>query len=168
MALPLAWFALFAFLFRSGLPSAQAFTRIMKRLHLCVYLVSFFSTAADTTWVSIGAGSVLSTRTFALGVYSSGCGPHYSLRQCYTSHCISGWKVAYLSMKRAGTGFAFRTPIRGLNTRSGKLHWECFCKPSPRHPSIVKVAHRSLNHQSSSCIFPHRRSSLHTTIFAIQ
>ena len=36
VALPLAWSALLAFSSRFGLPLAQAFTRIMKRLHLYV------------------------------------------------------------------------------------------------------------------------------------
>src|SRR6266849_8756438 len=36
VALPLAWSASLAFSLHSGLPSAQAFTRIMKHLHLCV------------------------------------------------------------------------------------------------------------------------------------
>jgi hypothetical protein len=35
---------------------------------------------ADTTRVSIGAGSVLSTHTYALLVNTSGCGSHYVLR----------------------------------------------------------------------------------------
>ncbi|KAI0265242.1 hypothetical protein BGY98DRAFT_561806 [Russula aff. rugulosa BPL654] len=47
----------------------------------------------------------------ALVVYSSGCGSHYLLRQYYTSHYISGLKVACLSMNGAGSGFTLRTPI---------------------------------------------------------
>ena len=35
---------------------------------------------ADTTRVSIGAGSILSTWACALVMYSSGCGSHYLLR----------------------------------------------------------------------------------------
>jgi hypothetical protein len=89
------------------------------------------SLIADTTRVSIGAGSVLSTRAFALLVNTSGCGSHYLLRQYYTSHYISGRKVACLLMKRGGTGFTSLTPIRGLDTHSGELHWEFFCKLLP-------------------------------------
>ena len=123
----------------------QAFTRIMKPLLLCVTQSRFFPlfphVIADWTRVSIGAGSVLNTRACALVVYSSGCGSHYSLRLCYISHYIFGQKVDYLLMKRAGSGFIFWTPMRGLTirrltTHSGELHWECFCEPSS--PRVVK------------------------------
>jgi hypothetical protein len=86
---------------------------------------------ADTTRASIGAGSVPSTRAYALVVNTSGCGSHYLLRQYYIYHYISGRKVVCLLMKRGGTSFTCRTPIRGLNTHSGELHWECFCKLAP-------------------------------------
>jgi hypothetical protein len=66
---------------------------------------------ADTTRVSIGAGSIVSTWACVLVVYSSGCGSHYLLRQYYTSLYISGLKVACLSMNGAGSGFTLRTPI---------------------------------------------------------
>jgi hypothetical protein len=83
----------------------------------------------DTTRVSIGAGSALSSRENALVANTSGCGSHYLLRQYYTFHCISGRRVSGRLM--ASTSFIGRTLIRGLDTQRGGQHWECFCKPSP-------------------------------------
>jgi hypothetical protein len=82
--------------------------------------------SADTTRVSIGAGSALSTRENALVANTSGCGSHYLLRQSYMFRCISGRRVSGRLMK--GTRFIGRTLIRGLNTLRGGQHWECFCK----------------------------------------
>jgi hypothetical protein len=92
------------------------------------YSIPFLFFIAHTTLISIGAGSVLNSPAYALVVNTSGCGSHYLLRQYCTSRYIFGRKVACLSMKSAGTSFAYRAPIRGLNILSGELHWECFCK----------------------------------------
>jgi hypothetical protein len=97
---------------------------------------------SDTTRVSIGAGSVLGTCTYALVVNTSGCGSRYLLRRYYISHYLSGRKVACLLMKRAGTSFTCRSPIRRLITHSGELHWECFCKFIASR--AVNAAHRLL------------------------
>ena len=93
--------------------------------------VSHSFLVADITRVSIGAGTVLNSGAHALVVNTSGYGSHYLLPQHYISQYISGQKVTCLSMKSAGTGFTSRAPVRGLDTHSGELHWECFCKSLP-------------------------------------
>ena len=105
------------------------------------HLISFLFFIAQTTLISIGAGSVLNSPAYALVANTSGCGSHYLLRQYYTSRYISGRKVACLSMKSAGTGFAYRAPIRGLNILSGELHWECFCKLLPFRVCETRLIH---------------------------
>ena len=69
-----------------------------------------------------------------------GCGSHYLLRQCYTLRCISGRKVFGRSTKRMS--FIGGKPIRGSNTHSGELHWECFCEQSSLEPQVVNPAHK--------------------------
>jgi hypothetical protein len=92
-------------------------------------IISYPFLVADTTRVSIGAGSALSSRENALLANTSGCGSHYLPQQSYTFHCITGRKVSGRSMK--STSFIGGTLIRGLNTHRGGHHWECFCEPSP-------------------------------------
>ena len=94
-------------------------------------LLSFsnYFLTADTTRVSIGAGSVLGSRESALAPNTSGCGSHYSLRHCCTFRCISGRRVSGRLMN--SPIFIGGMLIRGLNTHRGGQRWECFCKSSP-------------------------------------
>jgi hypothetical protein len=148
VALPLAWSALLAFSSYSGLPLAQAFTRIMKRLHLCVihhysFLLYHFLTT-DTTRVSFGAGSALGSRENALVANTSGCGSRYLLRQYFTSHYISGQRVSGRSMK--STSFIGGT-LRGSDMHRGGRHWECFCKPSPASALESRIPLTNIDYQ---------------------
>ena len=103
----------------------------MKHRPLCVvhFILPYPFLTADTTRVSIGAGSALSSREIALVGKASGCGSDYLVRQYYTFRCIFGRKVSGRSMK--GTSFIGGTLIRGLDTRRGGQHWEFFCKQLP-------------------------------------
>ena len=115
----------------------------MRHPHLCVihlyYSIISFLHRADTTWVSTGAGSALNSHENTLVAKPSGCGSHYSLRRYSTFHFISGQRVSGRSTK--STGFVGGILIKGLDTKRGGQHLECFCKPSP--PSrVVNPTHR--------------------------
>ena len=78
----------------------SAFTQSLFFFHLFL--------TADTTRVSIGAGSILSTGACALVVYSSGCGSHYLLRQYYTYFPLYFWTEGRLSVDER-SWFRFHT-----------------------------------------------------------
>ena len=120
---------------------------------------------ADTTRVSIGAGSTLiSSWANALVANTFGCGSHYLPRQHYTFHCISGRRVSGRLMK--STSFIGGALIRGLDTHRGGQHWECFCKPSPlssrKFRSQISIIKLPLG------ILPHGPSSQHNTVVMVQ
>ena len=126
-------------------------------------LVLFFLLlTADTTRVSIGAGSALISQKNALPANTSGCGSHYLLRQFYTFHCTSGRRVSGRLTKR--TSFVCGTLIGGLNTHRGGWHWECFCKPSPLS-RVANSVHRY--YQLPLGILPRRPSSQHSTVVTV-
>jgi hypothetical protein len=90
------------------------------------FILSYYFLTADTTRVSIGAGSALNTQENALLVNTYGCGSHYLPPQYSTFHYITGRRVSGRSMK--STSFVGGVRIKGLNTHRGGRRWECFCE----------------------------------------
>ena len=125
----------------------------------------FIFSSLLTPLVSIGAGSVLSSRKNALVANTSGCGMHYLLRRYCTFRCISGRRVSGRSTKR--TSFIGGALIRGLDTHRDGQRWECFCKPSHL------LSSREFCSQTSIIKLPlgilrRRPSSLHSTVVTVR